>query len=200
VAVFYPKAALVEDAGLRLTSNERPGHAMNRREADLIRLTLEQRITYRFAIISKRLTDRLAEMHKPKYGLNVNGWKVMTVVGRFGPLAAFEVGQFVSLDPDKVSRTVDLLVKQGYVLRRQDKADRRRISLSLSAKGQKVHDEIEKVRCALEVRFLSVLDRSELSGLYTTLDKLEASVDAAFGSVKAAKSPVKKTSIATESA
>lgn len=151
---------------------------MTVRDTELVRLTLEQRITYRFAIISKRLTGSLAAMHKSKYGLNVNGWKVMTVVGRFGPLAAFEVAKFVSLDPDKVTRTVDQLVKQGYILRRQDKVDRRRISLSLSARGRKVHDEIEQVRCALEIEFLSVLDRSELSGLYATLDKLEASADA----------------------
>lgn len=163
------------------------GSAMRVGDADLIRLTLEQRITYRFAIISKRLTDRLADMYKPKFGLNVNGWKVMTVVGRFGPLAAFEVAKFVSLDPDKVTRAVDTLVKQGYVFRRQDKIDRRRISLSLSVRGRKVHDEIEKVRCELEIKFLSVLNRSELSGLYATLDKLEASVDTAFGLAGPAK-------------
>jgi DNA-binding MarR family transcriptional regulator len=171
---------------------------MRVRDTDLIRLTLEQRITYRFAIISKRLTDRLADMHKPKYGLNVNGWKVMTVIGRFGPLAAFEVGKFVSLDPDKVTRTVDALVKQGFVLRRQDKIDRRRIRLSLSVKGRKVHDEIEKVRCELEIKFLSVLNRSELAALYATLDKLEASVDAVFGLSGAANPAISAVSTGTD--
>jgi DNA-binding MarR family transcriptional regulator len=163
-------------------------------ETELIRLALEQRITYRFAIISKRLTDRLAVMHKSKYGLSVNAWKVMTVVGRFGPLAAFEVAKFVSLDPDKVTRTVDLLVKQGYILRRQDKVDRRRVSLALSAKGRKVHDEIERVRCALEVEFLSVLNRNELSGLYDTLDKLEASITADSGLPEVEQTPNGATS------
>lgn len=161
---------------------------MTARDTETIRLALEQRITYRFAIISKRLTDRLAEMHQSKYGLSVNGWKIMTVVQRFGPLAAFEVGNYVSLDPDKVTRTVDQLVKQGYVLRRQDKVDRRRISLSLSARGRKVHDEIEQVRCALEIEFLEVLDPSELAGLYSTLDKLEARANAQLSSPDAWKS------------
>ena len=161
---------------------------MTSRNTETIRLALEQRITYRFAIISKRLTDRLAEMHQSKYALSVNGWKVMTVVERFGPLAAFEVANYVSLDPDKVTRTVDQLVKQGYALRRQDKIDRRRVSLSLSARGRKVHNEIERVRCALEIEFLAVLDSSELAGLYSTLDKLEARANTRLSSPDAWKS------------
>jgi DNA-binding MarR family transcriptional regulator len=141
--------------------------------ANAVRLALEQRTTYRFSIISKRLVDCLAEMHQSKYGLSINGWKVMSVVGRFGPLAAFEVGKFVSLDPDKVTRTVDLLVKQSFVVRKQDSADRRRISLSLSARGKRVHDDIETVRYAMEREFLSVLDPAELVNFYAVMDKLD---------------------------
>jgi hypothetical protein len=59
------------------------------------------------------------------------------------------------------------------VLRRHDKVDRRRVSISLSVKGKRVHREIEHVRYALEYEFLSVLDDDELSLLYTIIDKLE---------------------------
>ncbi len=97
----------------------------------------------------------------------------MSVIGRFSPLAAVEVANYVSLEADKVTRTVDALVKQGLVLRRHDKVDRRRVSLSLSVKGKRVHDDIEYVRGALEYEFLSVLDDGELSLLYKILDKLE---------------------------
>jgi DNA-binding MarR family transcriptional regulator len=159
-----------------------------------IRLTLEQRTTYRFSIISKRLVDCLAEMHQSKYGLSINGWKVMSVIGRFGPLAAFEVGKFVSLDPDKVTRTVELLVKQSYVLRKQDSKDRRRISLSLSARGKRVHDDIETVRYAMEREFLSVLGPAELTNFYAVMDKLDAQARDRFGSRGAWKDIVGKYS------
>jgi DNA-binding MarR family transcriptional regulator len=159
-----------------------------------IRLTLEQRTTYRFSIISKRLVDCLAEMHQSKYDLSISGWKVMSVVGRFGPLAAFEVGKFVSLDPDKVTRSVNLLVEQGYVLRRQDTADRRRISLSLSAKGKRVHDDIETVRYAMECEFLSVLGPTELAGFYAIMDKLDVQARDRFGKRGAWKDIVGKYS------
>jgi DNA-binding MarR family transcriptional regulator len=155
---------------------------MNVRVSRIVKVDLKQRTTYRFSLILKRLVDCLAEMHQTKFGITINGWKVMSVVGRFAPLAAVEVGQFVSLEPDRVTRTVDALVKQGFVARRQDKLDRRRISLSLTARGKRIQEQIEHVRYALEYEFLSVLDDSELESLYRILDKLEPQAKSIFTS------------------
>jgi DNA-binding MarR family transcriptional regulator len=155
---------------------------MNVRVSRIVKVDLKQRTTYRFSLILKRLVDCLAEMHQTKFGITINGWKVMSVVGRFAPLAAVEVGQFVSLEPDRVTRTVDVLVKQGIVVRRQDKQDRRRISLSLTAKGKRIQEQIERVRYALEYEFLSVLDDTELETLYRILDKLEPQAKSIFTS------------------
>jgi DNA-binding MarR family transcriptional regulator len=155
---------------------------MNVRVSRIVKVDLKQRTTYRFSLILKRLVDCLAEMHQTKFGITINGWKVMSVVGRFAPLAAVEVGQFVSLEPDRVTRTVDVLVKQGIVARRQDKQDRRRISLSLTAKGKRIQEQIERVRYALEYEFLSVLDDAELETFYRILDKLEPQAKSIFTS------------------
>jgi DNA-binding MarR family transcriptional regulator len=155
---------------------------MNVRVSRIVKVDLKQRTTYRFSLILKRLVDCLAEMHQTKFGITINGWKVMSVVGRFAPLAAVEVGQFVSLEPDRVTRTVDVLVKRGIVARRQDKQDRRRISLSLTAKGKRIQEQIERVRYALEYEFLSVLDDTELETLYRILDKLEPQAKSIFTS------------------
>jgi DNA-binding MarR family transcriptional regulator len=155
---------------------------MNVRVSRIVKVDLKQRTTYRFSLILKRLVDCLAEMHQTKFGITINGWKVMSVVGRFAPLAAVEVGQFVSLEPDRVTRTVDVLVKQGIVARRQDKQDRRRISLSLTAKGKRIQKQIERVRYALEYELLSVLDDTELETLYRILDKLEPQAKSIFTS------------------
>jgi DNA-binding MarR family transcriptional regulator len=155
---------------------------MNVRVSRIVKVDLKQRTTYRFSLILKRLVDCLAEMHQTKFGITINGWKVMSVVGRFAPLAAVEVGQFVSLEPDRVTRTVDVLVKQRIVARRQDKQDRRRISLSLTVKGKRIQEQIERVRYALEYEFLSVLDDAELETLYRILDKLEPQAKSIFTS------------------
>lgn len=109
-----------------------------------------------------------------RHRLNVNAWKVLSVVGRFGPMSANSTGEHSSLEPDKVTRAVDALVKQGFVLRRQDPHDRRRVVLSLSIKGRRVHDELSQLRDAMEHEFLSVLSPQEIAALYRMVDKLEA--------------------------
>jgi DNA-binding MarR family transcriptional regulator len=145
-----------------------------------IRRTLDHRTTYRFSMISKRLTDCLSNAFQSKFDLSINGWRVLSVVERFGPLAAFEVGRYVSLDPDKVTRTLNSLVKYKLLVRREDANDRRRISLSLSPKGKQVYEEIDKVRVALEYEFLGVLTPSELTTFYAVMDKLDEKANELF--------------------
>ncbi len=134
---------------------------------------LEHRTTYRFSMLVARHMRALGGMYSEKFGLTANTWRVLTVIGRFGPLSGSETGAHTSLEPDKVTRAVDALAKQGYVTRRQDPADRRRVILALSPKGRRVHDEVGEVRDAIEHEFLSVLQPVEVTALYSILDKLE---------------------------
>jgi DNA-binding MarR family transcriptional regulator len=131
-------------------------------------------------MISKRLIDCLSEIFQSKFDLSINGWRVLSVVERFGPLAAFEAGRYVSLDPDKVTRTLNALVKQKLLTRREDAKDRRRISLSLSAKGKQVYERIDKVRVSLEYEFLGVLTPAELTAFYAVMDKLDEKANELF--------------------
>jgi DNA-binding MarR family transcriptional regulator len=134
---------------------------------------LDHRTTYRFSMIAALHARAFSTVYSRKYRLNVNTWKVLSVVGRFGPMSANSTGGHSSLEPDKVTRAVDALVKQGLVLRRQDPPDRRRVVLSLSVKGRRVHDELSQLRDAMEYEFLSVLSSDEIATLYRIIDKLE---------------------------
>jgi DNA-binding MarR family transcriptional regulator len=148
---------------------------MTRKDArpDARQLRLDRRTSYRFSIIARRQTRCLAEMHSARFGLSVNGWKLLSVIEYFGPLSATEAGAHTSLEPAKVTRGIDMLAEQGLVLRREDAADRRRTILSLSSKGRRIHDRIEQVSRALERELLSVLTSAEREMLYLVLDKLE---------------------------
>lgn len=150
--------------------------AMSKTDSDAaeIRLDLKDRVGYRFLNLAGQQMRCLAAMYGPLYKLTIAKWKVLSVIGYFEPMSATELGRYTSLEPDKVSRVVDYLVKQRLVNRRQDPADRRRVILSLSAKGKRVNDSIEIVRRAIEVDLLRVLDPAELTTFYAALDKLDA--------------------------
>ena len=142
-----------------------------------LRLELGERATYRFSILSAHQVSRVAKIYLQKHGLTGNTWRVLSIVGYYGPLSATEVCQHGSLEPDKVTRAVDLLVGKGYVRRRQDPRDRRKVILSLSAKGRRVYDAIEDIRYEMERELMGVLTPSELDALYVILDKLEERSD-----------------------
>ena len=140
---------------------------------DSKQLSLDRRTSYRFSIIARRQTRCLAGMHAAEFGLSVNGWKLLSVIEYFGPLSASEAGAHTSLEPAKVTRGIDMLAAQGLVRRREDPVDRRRTVLSLSAKGRRIHDKIERVSRGLERALLAGLSASEQKILYRVLDKLE---------------------------
>lgn len=134
----------------------------------------DRRIAYRFSVLSTLQTRALAAMYSSKFGLTVNSWWVMVVIGRYPRSSASHVVENTTLEADKVTRAVDMLVEKGLMLRREDPDDRRRVVLTLSASGARVFEEIEAVRKALEASFLEVLSDEELQSLYSILDKLDA--------------------------
>jgi DNA-binding MarR family transcriptional regulator len=77
------------------------------------------------------------------------------------------------MDADKVTRAVDRLVAKGLVARKPDAADRRRVVLSLTARGRRVYAAIDRRRREIDVEFLSVLTEAERRNLFAALDKLE---------------------------
>jgi DNA-binding MarR family transcriptional regulator len=137
-------------------------------------LDLERRLSYRFSIIASAAIRRVAVMYGPKHRLLPSAWKVMAVIGRYGPVSAKDVCTHTTVEPDKVSRAVDGLVRLGYVNRSQDEIDRRRIALSLTQIGRNVYEDIERATREVELSLLRALSASERKALDRILEKLQA--------------------------
>ena len=150
-------------------------------------LDLEHRLAYRFAVLSAMSTRSVAEVYR-RHGLTIGAWRTLSLIGHYEPTHPGAISQRSSVDPDKITRAVDGLVRKGLVQRRLDAADRRRVVLTLTPRGRKVHDEIDKVRRALERRFVSVLSPQELERFNAALAKLEAHARLLFGA-RGARSP-----------
>lgn len=141
--------------------------------AKVRRIPLDERVSYRLSLIAKRLDQTLAALHAKKLAISVNNWKIMQTIAFFGPLSATALGCRTSVDPDKITRAVDALVQRGYVSRKNDEVDRRRVVLTLSAKGRRVYDRVDQVAGTLEANVLSVLSAAEHRALLSSLNKLE---------------------------
>jgi DNA-binding MarR family transcriptional regulator len=135
-------------------------------------LDLEHRTAYRFSIMAAQSTRCMSDLYR-KLGLTVGGWRTLSLIGRYEPIHPSSIAERTSVDADNVTRAVDRLVSKGMVARKVDNADRRRIALTLTARGRRVYGEIDQVRRVIEQKFLSVLTKDELVGFNAAMDKLE---------------------------
>ena len=142
-------------------------------------LSLEHRLAYRFSILAAQSTHCLGDLYR-RLGLTVGGWRTLSLIGRYEPIYPSTIAERTSVDADKVTRAVDRLVARGLVARKGDAEDRRRIVLTLTARGRRVHTEIDQVRRQVEEKFLSVLTTEELARFKATLDKLEVQANLIF--------------------
>jgi MarR family transcriptional regulator, organic hydroperoxide resistance regulator len=70
----------------------------------------------------------------------------ITVIGQAGPLSLKELGELLIAESGHPSRLVDRLVEAGWVERQPAGDDRRRVELSLTAKGRALDKQIQRTR------------------------------------------------------
>ena len=137
-------------------------------------LVLEEFLPYRLSVLMLRVSQAIARSYERRFRLTVPEWRVMAVLGRYGPLSANGVAEKTQMDKVRVSRAVARLVASGRVSRRIDPADRRRSVLALTATGKAVHREIVPHARRVEARLLAGLAPTERASLDRLLAKLEA--------------------------
>ena len=104
---------------------------------------------FEFALLVKagqrELERRTNEVMQP-LGLTGAQADAISVLAQAGTLSLKELGELLIAEAGHPSRLVDRLVAAGLVDRREAGDDRRRVELSLTAKGQKVEKQIQAAR------------------------------------------------------
>jgi MarR family transcriptional regulator, organic hydroperoxide resistance regulator len=102
-----------------------------------------------FALLVKagqrELERRANEVMRP-LGLTGAQADAITVIDQAGPLSLKELGELLIAESGHPSRLVDRLVDAGFVERRPAEDDRRRIVLSLTARGRRLAKRVEAAR------------------------------------------------------
>lgn len=152
-----------------------PSHGTGAPGAD--GFALEHFLPYRLSVLTNTISGGIARLYAERFGLAIAEWRVMAVLGRFGPLSANEVCRRTAMDKVRVSRAVARLVARRLVARRADAGDRRRAVLRLAAQGRAIHDRIVPLARAREARLLDALSAHERTTLDRLLAKLQTRAD-----------------------
>jgi len=136
-------------------------------------LALETFLPYRLSILSNTVSNAIARDYHEQFGLTVPEWRVMAVLGRFGPDAATGICSRTAMDKVTVSRAMNRLIDHGLITRSSDSDDRRRVIARLTRKGKSIHDKIVPVALAHERNLLAALEPGEAATLDRLLAKLQ---------------------------
>lgn len=137
-------------------------------------LDLEEFLPYRLSVLSNLVSASIAESYSRRYGLSINEWRVMAVLGRFPGLSAAEVADRTAMDKVAVSRAVNRLIASGRVRRGTDPDDRRRSVLDLTTEGRRIYERITPVLLRYERELLETLPTPDRRQLVDLLRQLHA--------------------------
>ena len=137
-------------------------------------LDLERFLPYRLSVLANTVSRSIARLYADRFDLTIPEWRVMAVLGRFGPLTANELCGRTAMDKVRISRAVARLIAAGRLTRRVERADRRRARLDLSARGRAVYRDIVPLARAAESRLLATLTKAEKTQLHELVGTLQA--------------------------
>lgn len=134
--------------------------------------TPEDSIAHSFTVVVNRVSQMLEKMYRDRYGLTVVGWRLLAIIHNHSPLSAKGLAEFSAMDQVSISRALEQLVGKKLVSRRTDPADRRRVVLRLTKKGEAVYNDIVPLSYAADRALLSALPESEARLIRQMVKKL----------------------------
>ncbi len=128
---------------------------------------------------------RIEAAHMRKdYGLTGPQFGVLDGLGHLGPMQMGELCKKMLVTGGNMTVVVDNLEGQGLVQRLATPEDRRSVTVSLTAKGQKLFERIFPDHASHMQRMFSVLDEAEQRRLGELLKKLGTSLSAGMPATK----------------
>lgn len=134
-------------------------------------------LPYQLAVLSERVSRRLAVEYEKLHGLNVAEWRILVHLQRLGPASVREIHCYTNLDKPKVSRAVARLEKNGLVSKETGESDGRLVQIALTREGGKALAEIIPVVSDVEAKLLRALSSDERQVFDEIMKKLHAVLD-----------------------
>ena len=140
-------------------------------------LQLQHFLPYRLSVLSNNVSSLLASLYTEKFGISIPEWRTVAVLGEEPGLTSTQIAMRVAMDKVAVTRAVQNLIKKQLVLRSSSQADGRVSHLNLTAKGQRVYDEVVPIALKFEREIWGALAPEEQSYWVKLLSKMEQRVE-----------------------
>ncbi|MBL4612289.1 MAG: MarR family transcriptional regulator [Emcibacter sp.] len=134
-------------------------------------------VPYQLWRLSQEAGYILEDYYGEKYSLRGESWRFMAMLASSAPISAKRLGQSLDMDQVQVTRALNKLLDNGYISRRTDPRDRRKVILNLSSRGTEVYQDIAGKAKDLETRMLEKMPKGEQENFKQALKGLLATVE-----------------------
>jgi DNA-binding MarR family transcriptional regulator len=86
--------------------------------------------------------EKLSSAMEKQIGVTAPQRMIIRCIGRYPGMAPSQLAMVLHLDPGTISATLRRLEDKGFVVRRRDRDDKRRVSLGLTAQGRKLDQPV----------------------------------------------------------
>lgn len=147
-------------------------------------LNVEEFLTFRLTRLSNALRTNLTKPYLEEFELSLPEWRLLALVARFAPMRFSEVTARSSMDKGQVSRTLRVMAQRGLTKMKtiRDKGSRSTealaapVMVSITPKGTALYKTVLPVARRRQAEMLLTLSEAEREALYTTIDKLFATI------------------------
>ena len=136
-------------------------------------LDLNKFLPYRFNRMAHNVSNDIATIYTKRFGITKEQWRIIALLGQYGPMTAKQIADLTYMDKVKISRSVSGLAELEHLSRQTVAEDKRAVSLNLSATGQDLYDSITPLMQAWEAELLARLTPNEREQLAIIVDKLD---------------------------
>lgn len=137
---------------------------------------LDQFLPYRLYRVTNRLNAKLLRKLKA-IGIGPSQWRVLSVLTSCGTMSISRITEESLMEQPTVSRVVQQMEQDGYVVRRASTEDTRVTDVALTEKGRAAFNEILPTARRHQQIALEGLSRTEVANLRLMLKRIEANID-----------------------
>ena len=131
-------------------------------------------LSHRVLVLSNTLALAASRHYPKRFAVRLAEWRVIDALHAGGEISANEISRWLRTDKARVGRSVDRLIRAGYVRRRADPAHGRRLLLALPAKGERAYAALAAAARRRHENLLAALSVEERQVLERALTKLQA--------------------------
>jgi MarR family transcriptional regulator, temperature-dependent positive regulator of motility len=129
-------------------------------------------VGYRLAYLANFFTGPVYNEIMRRHGIARSEFVVLFCLRHLGMLTAQDICEITGRPKNSISQAVTKLAAAGYIERRADREDARRMQLAATVAGRKLYDQVMPLFLQRERDMLSALSAREVKQFEALLEKL----------------------------